>query len=169
MFLNKNNTRDISARLGRYAVPEMKKWVSVRQLNKYSSVQNNHIEVLDFINKEFINAHKNKPYELNMAKGQDYPKYYIDEGVERYNVDDFRAHDAQSTQEVTRSNDNFRYNNEIKLWNRSAHIRNYDRDEHENGLRDTRELNTLSKGYNMEKIYGENPYKSSESYMYDYK
>lgn len=168
LFLSKNNIRDVSAHIGRYAAPEMIKWANNNPLDDYESVQGDYSESLDFINKQFVNESKNKPYELNMAQGQDYPKYYIDEGVERYSVDDFRSHDAQNTQEVMRSNANFRYNNKIKIWCKSAHVRHYDHDEHENGLRDTRELNTLSRKYNMNKIYEENPYKSAESYMYNY-
>ena len=168
LFLSKNNIRDVSASLGRNAVAEMSKWATENPLDDYESVRGDYYETLDFVNNSFIKHARNKPYELNMKSGQNYPKYYIDEGVERYNVNDFRSHDAQSTQEVMRTNADFRYNNKIKLWHRSAHIRQYDRDEHENGLRDTRELNTLTRKYNMDKIHAENPYKSSESYMYSY-
>lgn len=168
LFLSKSNIRDISAYIGRYAAEEMKQWAETHPLDDFESVQNDYSEALDFVNNDFVKSVKDKPYELNMARGQKYPKYYIGEGVERYNPEDFRVHDAQNTQEVMRSNANFRYNNKIKSWHRSAHVRNYDREEHETGLRDIRELNTLGRGYNMNKIYGNNDYKSSESYMYNY-
>lgn len=168
LFLAKTNVSDVSAAIGRHVLKEMIEWATHNPLDDYESVYGDYSEALDFANKKFINTTKNKPYELNMTHGQNYPKYYIDEGVERYSVEDFRAHDAQKTQEIMRSNANFRYNNKIKLWHRSAHIRHYDKNEHENGLRDTRELNTLERGYNMDKIYGDNPYKSSESHMYSY-
>ena len=125
-------------------------------------------EALDFANIEFSAKHKHKQYELNMATGQDYPKYYIDEGVERYSVDDFRKHDAQQVQETMRSNANFRYGNKIKGWRVGQHKRHYDREEHENGFADIRELNTLERGYRMDKIYGPNDYESADSTMYDY-
>jgi len=168
MFLSDSNVRDLTAYIGRDAATEMKKWASKKNLDDYESVQMDYSEALDFANIEFSKEHKHKGYELNMATGQDYPKYYIDEGVERYNVEDFRMHDAQKTQEVMRSNANFRYGNKFKKWETSLYKRHYDRDEHENGLRDTRELNTLERGYNMEKIYGDNPYESADSTMYDY-
>jgi hypothetical protein len=168
IFLSDTNIRDISAYIGRNAREEMKEWASTRKLDDYESVQMDYIEALDFANAEFSKKHKHGGYELNMSAGQDYPKYYIDEGVERYTVDDFRKHDAQSTQEVMRSNSNFRYGNKIKQWNIGQHRRHYDRDEHENGFGDIRELNTIERSYNMDKIYGPNDYESAESTMYDY-
>ena len=168
IFLSKNNIRDLSAYIGRNAGKEMNVWASKNNLDDYESVQMDYTEALDFANNKFAKAHKSDGYELNMSTGQDYPKYYIDEGVERYNVDDFRKHDAQSTQEVMVSNSNFRYDNKFKAWETHMHKRHYDHEEHENGLRDIRELNTLEKGYNMDKIHGENPYTSADSTMYDY-
>lgn len=168
MFLSDSNIRDVSAYIGRNAREEMREWASKKNLDDYESVQMDYSEALDFANIEFSKQHKNKEYELDMSAGQNYPKYYIDEGVERYNVNDFRSHDAQVTQEIMRSNANFRYNNKIKQWRIGQHKRHYDREEHENGFRDIRELNTLERGYRMEKIWGPNPYESSDSAMYDY-
>lgn len=168
MFMSDSNIRDITAYIRRDATVEMKRWAIKKNLDDYESVQMDYSEALDFTNNQFVKEHKNKKYELNMAVGQNYPKYYIDEGVERYNAEDFRKHDAQMTQEVIRSNANFRYGNKFKSWETHLYKRHYDRDEHENGLRDTRELNTLERGYNMDKIYGENPYESSDSTMYNY-
>jgi hypothetical protein len=169
MFLSKSNTRDLTAYLGRNALKEMKAWAAKKSLDDYESVSMDFSETLDFANTEFVKDHKQKGYELNMAEGQKHPKFYIDEGVERYNVDDFRTHDAQSTQEVFRSNANFRYGNKIKQWRIKQHSHHYDRDAHEAGLRDTRELNTLQRGYNMSSIYkgsAGNPYVSSDSIAY---
>lgn len=168
MFLSKSNIRDITAYIGRDASAEMEKWASTKNLDDYESVQMDYGEALDFANNEFVKVHKNKAYELNTAVGQDYPKYYIDGGVERYSVNDFRAHDAQFSQEVQRNNSNFRYGNVIKKWETSLYKRHYDRDEHEKGLRDTRELNTIIRGYRMGKIYGPNDYESADSTMYNY-
>lgn len=166
MFLSNNNVRDVTAFIGRNARPEMTNWSKRKDLDDYESVQMDYSEALDFANNEFVKDHKRGGYTLNMASGQDYPKYYIDEGVERYSVNDFRSHDAQFTQEVHRSSANFRYGNDIKKWETSLYKRNYDRVEHENGLRDIRELNTLQRGYRMGKIYGANDYESSDSIMY---
>ncbi len=166
LFLSKSNINDVSAKLGRHAYTEMKQWASSANLDDYESIQMNWNESLDFANNKFVKKYKNKPYELNMSAGQNYPKYYIGEGVERYNVDDWRSHDAQQTQEVFRTNDNFRYGNKFKKWETSLYKRHYDRDEHEHGLRDTRELDTLVRGYRMDKIYGPNDYESSDSIMY---
>ena len=168
MFLSDSNIRDVTAYLKRDASKEMSEWARTHDLDDYESIQMDYSEALDFANNEFVKVHKNKLYELNMAKGQDYPKYYINEGVERYSVNDFRSHDAQTTQEVHRSNANFRYGNAIKKWETSLYKRHYDRDYHESGLRDTRELNTLNRGYRMGKIYGANDYDSSDSGMYNY-
>lgn len=168
MFLSDSNTRDLTAYLGRDATAEMKTYAAAENLDDYESVQMDYSEALDFVNNKFVKERKNKGYELNMSVGQKYPKFYIDEGVERYSVDDFRTHDAQLTQEVQRSNANFRYNNKLKKWETSLYTRNYDRDYHETGLRDTRELNTLVRGYRMGKIYGPNDYESADSTMYNY-
>lgn len=168
MFLSDNNIKDVTAFIGRDASMEMKKWAANKNLDDYESVQMDYSEALDFANIEFAKGHKHKGYELNMARGQDYPKYYIEEGVERYNTEDFRLHDAQYTQETMRSNSNFRYDNKFKSWETSLYKRHYDREEHENGLRDTRELNTLERGYRMGKIWGPNDYESADSTMYSY-
>ena len=169
MFLSASNIRDITAYIGRDATKEMKDYASHKPLDDYESIQMDYSETLDFINNDFVKKHKNKGYELSMATGQAHPKYYIDEGVERYGVNDFRSHDAQSTQEVHRSNENFRYGNKIKRWETSLYKRNYDRAYHETGLRDIRELDTITRKYRMDKILGPNDYESSESMMFDYK
>jgi hypothetical protein len=168
MFLSDFNVRDISGRMGRNAENEMKIWAASKKLDDYESVQMDYSEALDFANNEFSAKHLRKKPELNMAAGQDYPKYYIEEGVERYDVDDFRTYDAQQVQEVMRSNANFRYGNKIKEWRIGQHKRHYDKEEHEKGFADTRELNTLERGYNMSKIYGPNEYESADSTMYSY-
>jgi hypothetical protein len=166
MFICTKNIRDVSAYIGRDAGKEMIEWATTQTLDDYESAQGDYSEALDLVNNRFVKLHKTKPYELNMARGQDYPKYYIDEGVERYSTEDFRQHDAQKVQDVIRTNENFRGGNKIKTWHVSQHKRHYDRGEHEAGLRDIRELNTLERGYNMDKIYGANPYESSDSIMY---
>jgi len=163
MFLNEFNIKKISEHLGRDVKNEMITWASTQDLDDYESVQMNYIESLDYINIEFSKKHKRKTYESNMATGQNYPKYYISEGVEQYTVNDFRKHDANQLQNIMRSNDNFRYGNKVKPWETSLYKRHYDKDEHANGLGDTRELNTLEKKYNMDKIYGSNYYESSDS------
>ena len=168
MFLSSQNIRDVSAYIGRDATSDMKKWSLTHDLDDYESVQMDWSEALDFVNIEFAKGRKNAPYELNMARGQKYPKHYIDEGVERYSVEDWRAHDAQSTQEVMRSNENFRYGNKFKRWEIGLYKRHYDRDYHETGLRDIRELNNPERGYDMSKIYGPNEYESCDSAMYDF-
>jgi hypothetical protein len=169
MFLHPRNIRDVSQHIGRDATSEMRGWAAVRQLDDYESVQMDYSEALDFANNEFVKKHKNQEYTLDMARGQKYPKFYVDKGVERYNVDDWRTHDAQYTQEVMRSNQNFRYGNVIKKWETSLYTRNYDRPYHETGLRDTRELDTFHRAYSMDKIYGENPYVSSDSLNYNFR
>lgn len=168
IFLSKSNTLNISTKVGRDVSNNMKVWANKNSLDDYESVHGDLYETLEFANNQFIKTVKNEPCEINMSHGQKYPKYYISDGVEKYDTEDFRSHDAQYSENVMRSNANFRYNNKIKLWNRSAHIRNYDKDEHENGLRDIRELNNTQRGYNMDKIYDKNPYVSSDSLMYDY-
>jgi hypothetical protein len=168
MFLSASNVRDISAFIGRPAKKEMSLWTKQRKLDDYESVQGDFTEALDYVNRQFVKLHKNKPYEFSMASGKKYPKYYIDEGVERYNVNDWRSHDAQYSQEVFRSNANFRYGNKIKQWRIGMHKRHYDREEHENGFRDIRELSNFQRGYNMKDIYAPNKYTSSDSIMYGY-
>jgi hypothetical protein len=166
MFLSESNTRGMSGRLRRDADKEMKVWASTKNLDDYESVQMNYSEALDFVNNEFSSKHIQGKSELNMAAGQDYPKYIIEDGVENYNVNDFRTHDAQFVQEVMRSNANFRYGNKIKEWRIGQHKRHYDKKEHAKGFADTRELNTMERKYNMEKIYAANEYESSDSIMY---
>jgi hypothetical protein len=149
----------------------MVKWVKHRDLDDFESVQDDISEALDYVNKLFVDEHKLKPFELNLSgrdvvSGRDllYPKYYIDEGVEYYNTNDYRTHDAQATQETFRSDKNFRYGNKIPRWQTSVHARHYDRSEHERNLPDIRELDSFMLGYDMSKIYEENPYVSSHNY-----
>jgi hypothetical protein len=150
------------------AEKKMKMWAKKNSLDDYESVHMDFSEVLDFINAKFIREHAHKDYELNMSAGQAHPKYYIEDGVERYSVNDWRTHDAQTVQEVFRSNSNFRYGNAIKQWRIGQHKHHYDREAHAAGLKDTRELNTIQRGYNMDDIYGPNKYESSDSIMYGY-
>lgn len=168
MFLSPSNIRDLSAYIGRDVTSDMKKWVSVHDLDDYESIQGDYSEALDYANNNFVRRYKNKPYTLDMSAGQNYPKYFIQDGVERYNVNDWRSHDAQCTQETHRSNANFRYGNRFKKWQTSMYKRHYDIESHVDGLRDIRELNNLNRGYNMDKIYGNNPYESSDSLLYNY-
>ena len=161
MFLSDSNIKDVSSYLGRPLKKEMILWASKRKLDDYESVQMDYSEALNFANIEFAKKYKLDDVEINMASGNKFPKYYIQDGVANYDVEDFRKHDAQQVQSVMVSNANFRYGNKFKKWETSLYKRYYDTKEHENGLRDTRELLTLDKKYNMENIYGENPYKSS--------
>jgi hypothetical protein len=163
MFLSESNKRDMSAKLRRNTNNEMTSWALTKRLDDYESVRMDYGEALDFANNEFFTKHKDEEYEVNTSTGQNYPKYYIKEGVDLYNVNDFREHNAQHVHDVIRSNANFRYGNKIKEWRVGQHRRHYDREEHENGFADTRELNTLERGYNMENIYAPNKYKSSDS------
>jgi hypothetical protein len=170
LFLCTRNVKFVSAAIKRNALKDMVKWEKKKDIDDYESVSMSILESLDYINKEFITAHRQaqQTYTLDMSAGQKYPKYYIQEGVERYSPNDFRSHDAQFTQQVFRTNANFRYGNVIKKWETSLYKRHYDRECHADGLRDTRELNTLQRGYNMGKIFGPNDYESSDSIMYNY-
>jgi hypothetical protein len=166
MFLDKSNIYEISTHIGRDARKDMYIWASKRKLDDYESIRMNYMEVLNFVNIEFYKTHKIDDYEINMSAGNKYPKYYIESGVEQYKVKDFRIHNTQQLQNVIRSDANFRYGNKIKKWESSLYKRHYDKYEHESGLGDTRELNTIERGYNMDEIYSKNPYESSDSVMY---
>ena len=168
IFLSAGNVKDMTAYIGRDVSTAMRSWAASHDLDDYESVQSDNTETLDFVNAEFAKEHKDDPYELDMADGQNYPKYYIHDGVERYNVNDWRSHDAQFTQEVYRDNSDFRYGNKIKKWQTSMSKRHYDRDTHVDGLRDIRELDTIHRGYNMDKIYAGNAYISADSVGYGY-
>jgi hypothetical protein len=166
MFLGRSNIKYVESRLGRSASIEMKTWTLKQSLDDYESVQSDFSEALDFANKQFIKAHQHEEYGISTAEGQNYPKCYIKGGVEGYNPEDWGMHDAQFTQEVFRSNNNFRYKNEIKQWRIGQHKHHYDRVEHEAGLKDTRELNNHVRGYNMKDVLGSNPYVSSDSLLF---
>jgi hypothetical protein len=170
LFLSVGNTRDLSAYIGRDVRKEMIAYARKQKLDDTESVQDDVYEALEYVNIQFSKPLIAKPFEGNVTEnGKSYPKYYISDGVEDYNVESMRQHDAQSTQEVYRTNDNFIYGNVIKPWEISLYTRNYDRDPKAQGLRDTRELsNNVSRKYDMSRLTGENPYKSSDSYLYDY-
>jgi hypothetical protein len=170
LFLSVANTRDLKAYIGRDVRKEMIAYANKRNLDDTESVQDDLYEALEYVNIEFSKPLIAKPYEGKVSKdGAAYPKYYISDGVEDYNVEGMRQHDAQVTQEVYRTNANFRYGNVIKPWEVSLYTRNYDRDPKAQGLRDTREIaNVVSRKYDMSMLSGENPYKSSDSYLYDY-
>lgn len=145
----------------------MHNWALHKKLDDYESVRMDYLEALEFANNEFIEEYKPKEVEINTSAGQKFPKYYIAEGVENYNVEDFRHHDAKPLPNVMRSNANFRYGNVIKKWETNLYKRNYDRDEHAAGLGDIRELYNIDRGYNMEKIHGANEYASSDFIMHE--
>ena len=168
LFTSPRNVRKVSEYIGRNALADMTTWLKTHNLDDSESISGDMSESLDYANATFVKVHKKKGYEVNMANGTNFPKYYIDEGVEYFNVDDWRSYDAQTTQEVFRTNDNFRYGNAIKKWEIGLHARHYDRAVHEQGLPDIRELDTIQRGYNMEKIYGPNEYESSDSILYNY-
>lgn len=168
LFLSDENIKKLSNYAEKNVKDDMVYFANNNLLDDYESVQGDYMEALDFVNDKFIKSISYTINAISTAKGQKYPKGIVLDGVENYTVNDFRTHDAQYTQEVIRSNANFRYNNDIKSWRRSAHVRNYDRNEHESGLKDTRELNTLTRSYNMNNIFKDNPYKSSDSHMYNY-
>jgi hypothetical protein len=168
LFLRRKNVEDLSKKLGRNALTEMRTWVKKFRLDDCESVRSSYAEVLAYLNSKFISEHKADTIEMSLADGRKYPKYYIADSVEGYFVNDYRAHDAQCTPDVFRTNENFRYGNAIKKWETSLYKRHYDRDEHVHGLGDTRELSAFQRGYNMHRLYKGNEYESSDSMMYDY-
>lgn len=168
-FLHPDNVKLLSSKLKRDVSKEMIGYARHKRLDDSEHLYLGYEEVVRFTNNDFIKTHKLIIPEMkSIGNGEKkYPKVKVDGGVGGYNVNDFRVMDAQFTDSIQRSNKNFRYGNRIRKWETSLYIRNYDRDYHETGLRDTRELNTLNRGYNMENIYGPNEYDSSNSIMYD--
>lgn len=171
MFLSEKNIIYLSAQLRRNAKDEMKAWALKQDLDDNESVSMDYIEALDFVNAKFLKKFKEIPVYLSGENGNKYPKAFVEDSFDKYNhiyEMNMNPIDAQFTQVVQRSNANFRYGNKIKSWQTHIHKRNYDRNYHAEGLRDTRELNNLVRGYNMEKIYGPNEFESSDSKMYSY-
>jgi hypothetical protein len=166
IFLSKDNMRDISAYLKTDATMIMKSWAAKRNLDDYESVQLDYTEALGFINNEFVAMYEQQNDPKPVTYGQKFPKYRIKGGVEEYSPSDYRSHDAQLTQEVFRSNNNFRYGNKLKKWETSLYTRHYDREEHEHGLKDTRELETLERGFCTNGVVAPNPYKGSDTIIW---
>jgi hypothetical protein len=168
-FLHSDNIKLLSNKLKRNVEKEMIGYAWHKRLDDSEHLYLGYEEVVRFVNNDFIKSHTfNIPEMTSIGNGEKkYPKVKVDGGVGGYNVNDFRTMDAQFTDSIQRSNKNFRYGNKIRKWETSLYTRNYDREYHETGLRDTRELNTINRGYNMEKIYGPNEYISSNSIMYN--
>lgn len=163
LFLCRANVREVSQQVGFNAADLMKTWASKEDLDDYESVQGDYTEALDYINATFIKKHKPRVPDRVTSVGP-YPTVQLSDGLNKlHTVGDLRSYDAYTRQEVFRTNGNFRYDNAIKRWHVSGHKRFYDRDEHENGLRDIRELNSHVRGYNMDNIYADNPFESSDS------
>ncbi len=163
LFLSQENVRKISEYLQRDAYQEMKQW-RARQ-GEFDSVFYDNTQTLDYMNSLFCKEYRRPRVEKNITPGRDFPKFFIEEGVENYTPDDFRAHDAYFDQKVFRTNENFRYGNKIKSWRIGQHARHYDRASHAEGLRDL-ELGNINRGYNMDKIYNRNPFVSSDTLFY---
>ena len=174
LFLSRRNVLWISKKLGYNALNDMKKWGEENHLDDFESIQMNHSEALDYANKQFI---KTKTEVLDKVTKElatrgtsrpteetKYPKAWIPNGTLGYTTNDFRNIDAYYEQEVFRTNADFRYNNKIKSWQTHLHTRHVDRDP-EIGRKDTRSLETLVRGYNMDNILGPNPYRDK---YYDY-
>ena len=174
LFLGRRNVSWVSNKLGYNALEDMKKWAQENDLDDFESIQMDYSEALDYANKQFM---KTKTEVLDQVTRElymtgtsrpeverKYPKAWIPEGTFNYTVADWRNKDAYVEQEVFRTNANFRYKNKIKSWQTHLHTRHFDRDP-EMGRKDTRSLETLVRGYDMEAIHGPNPYRDK---YYDY-
>ena len=160
IFLSRRNVEYLSGKIGRNASLDMKNWTKSHNLDDYESVTNNPNVTVSAINTEFIKKYKKHTTDTSYAMGQKYPKYQVSDNVSGYYVDDFRKHDAYFTQEVMISNSNFRYGNRIKKWESGLYKRNYDHTEHELGLGDIAERETLQRGYIMNDVRGHNKFES---------
>lgn len=180
-FLSTNNVRMVQPAVGPNAPAIMKKWASAHfnDLQQFASVQGDMSESLAYANQQFLAwlsaAGRNRQDNIQFAgrgrailhpQSKLYPKMYIEEGVEDYDVDDFRAHNAYFEQHVFRSNANFRYNNALLPWQCALQKRWYDRKHFADGLRDHRELEQPARAYNMAGAWGPNKWTSSDSKMY---
>lgn len=174
LFLSNRNVSVVSKKLKYYALEDMKKWARENNLDDFESIQLDYSESLDYANKQFIKTKTDVldkvTRELSfsetsrpLAEGK-YPKAFIPDGTFDHTAVDFRNKDAYYEQEVFRTNANFRYNNKFKSWQTHLHTRQYDRDS-EMGRKDTRSLETLVRGYNMDNIFSPNPY---EDKYYNY-
>lgn len=174
LFLSSRNVSWVSKKLKYDALEDMKKWAGENELDDFESIWMDYSEALDYANKQFIKTKTNVldrvTRELSFRETsrprveRKYPKAFIPGGTFGYTVTDFRNKDAYYEQEVFRTNANFRYNNKIKSWQTHLHTRHYDRDS-EIGRKDTRSLETLVRGYNMDNIFSPNPY---EDKYYNY-
>lgn len=167
LFLNDTNVNKLSSKLGRDVKSDMIQWTKTYDLDDYESIQMNITETVNFINNQFINKYKETKDGSSNAQGQKYPKYTIKNNTNNYTINDFRTHDAQFVQEVIRSNKNFRHNNKLMPWETGLYKRHYDRDEHGLSLGNFRELQNEERGYDMKNTYVKNPYKSSDSILFE--
>jgi hypothetical protein len=182
-FLSSANVREIGGRVaGAAGVPAiMKKWADtvVGDFDTYSSAQGDMSESLAYVNQTFLTwlgrqgrdraapiSFVGRGQSQHHPESRNYPKLYVEDGVENYDVDDFRAHDAQFEQHVMRTNANFRYNNRLLPWQCAMQKRYYDREAFPEGLRDHRELEQPARAYDMSGAWGPNKYTSSDSLMY---
>lgn len=173
LFLGIQNASWMSHRLGYNALKDMKKWAKENDLDDFESMQMDYSEALDYANKQFIKTKEEVLDKVTKGLAEEtfrpdketkYPKAWIPGGTFGYTTADWRNKDAYYEQEVFRTNKNFRYSNKIKSWQTHLHTRHVDRDP-DIGRKDTRSLETLVRGYTMDNIWADSPYRDK---YYDY-
>lgn len=170
LFLSKENIAYLSARSKRDAKDDMIKWVNEYDIDSHRSASGDYSETLDYINRSFLRCHprtKEGVYDNNHQSGK-YPAIHFSDTINYGSLYTVRDFDAYCEQKIFRVNDNFRYGNKIPMWQKSMNRHHHDRENHAEGLRDHRELNTHVRGYNMKNILGPNSWKSSDSHDYNY-
>jgi hypothetical protein len=136
------------------------------KLDTYRTVDDNWFTVLDYLNRKFINEYTREKrdasvsYPLELAitaglvpDGNPMRTMLFGKPLEYLTVEDIRNVDLWNRDHrIYRSNANFRNRNNIRGWETRLNRRNYETDTTE-ALRDTRELETFQRGYDMTRIH----------------
>lgn len=176
-LLHKNNHGLMNYLYFREHVPyRMNSWSISRDINNFKTRNLTDIDILNFINRMFINENRdlhimesgmNDLYHIpnnnvfrirvNIGHHMDNNGNIIGEQkkLDELLASDIVSRDVWSEDTTHGANDNFRYNNEIPIWQTSIHSRNYDRSNEGFQAGDVKNASLTNpvRGYNMEDIY----------------
>jgi len=145
---------------------KMNNWATDNKINDYEDLNENILIRLNYLNKSFLESHGylfdsfNKEsvnvFQIDSDKVTDRSGKIFEKKYDEMLAQDYHTIDVHRPLNISKKNDNFRYNNAIPVWQKSMNTRHYDKYEID-GLQSSNSerasINTFSKGYDMSEIY----------------
>ena len=150
-----------------YQIPiNMEDWSRENKINDYEDLNNNILIRLNYLNKSFLedyghlfdifNKESVNVFQIKSDKITDKCGKIHEKKYDEMLAQDYHTIDMHQPLNISRKNDNFRYNNAIPVWQKSMNTRHYDKNNID-GLHSSdperASINGISKGYDMTEIY----------------